>query len=205
MLFERLHFGVKLVLVAFIGLVLGMMAAIMVAGVAQATTTAPVPAAPVSVSTLTPQMVSGLIGALVPLLVSLLARYNASEKVKVFINLALTAVTGALAALVVIDPATGQATFGWVPFLTSWLFAFVTSTIAYLGALKHLDVNALLLSLGGIFGQKNPAGSGVAGVTMIIAGEEVQVQDSDATIADQYPAIERDPADLDDPVEGVDQ
>lgn len=153
MLFERLHFGVKLVVVAAIGLVLGMMASILFASVAYGQSTTTAPAAPVSVSTLTPQMVSGLIGALVPLLVSLLSKYNASAKVKVFINLALTAVTGALAALVVIDPATGQATFGWVPFLTSWLFAFVTSTIAYLGALQHLDVNQLLLAIGGIFGQ----------------------------------------------------
>lgn len=205
MVFERLHIGVRLALVVCVGLVLGMMAAIMLAGIAQAATTGPPPAAPVSVSTLTPQTVAGLIGALVPLLVSLLARYNASAKTKVFINLALTALTGAISALVVHNPATGEEQFGWIPFLTAWLFAFVTSTIAYLGALQHLDMNQLLLAIGGIFGQKNPAGSGVAGVTTIIAGEEVQVQDPDATVADQYPAIERSPADLEDPVEGVDQ
>lgn len=204
MLFERLHFSVKLVLVAFIGLVLGMMTVILVAGKAYADTSS-APAAPVSVSTLTPQMVAGLIGALVPLLVSLLARADASAKVKVFVNIALTAVTGAIAALVVIDPATGQATFGWVPFLTAWLFAFVTSTISYLGALQHLDVNQLLLALGGFFGQKD-SGAGVAGATVATPdGSTAEVQDDEATVFEEHPLPFTPPDQLDPPVDEVDQ
>lgn len=204
MIFERLHFSVKLVLVAFLGLVLGMMAVILVAGKAYADD-ATAPAAPVSVSTLTPQMVAGLIGALVPLLVSLLARADASAKVKVFVNMALTAVTGAIAALVVIDPATGQATFGWVPFLTAWLFAFVTSTITYLGALQHLDVNQLLLALGGIFGAK-VTGAGVAGATVALPdGGTTDVQDDEATVFDDHPLPFIPPDQLDPPVDEVDE
>lgn len=205
MVFTRLHFSVRLVLVVAVCFILGAVASVMFAQIANASTAQPVPAAPVSVSTLTPQMVSGLIGSLVPLLVSLLARADASEKVKVFVNLALTAVTGALAALVVIDPATGQATFGWVPFLTSWLFAFVTSTIAYLGALKHLDVNALLLSLGGIFGAK-ATGAGVAGAAVETPdGQIVETQDDEATVLDEHPLPELPAADLDPPVDEVDE
>lgn len=109
---------------------------------------------PVTFTELSPQMVAGLISSLVPLLVSLLARSTASDKVKVVLNLALTAVVASVAALVVPVPGTDQAEFGWVPFLTAWLYAFITSTIAYLGALKHFDLNEIILQFGGIFGQK---------------------------------------------------
>lgn len=142
---SAVRMAVKMVLLAFLFLFIGTSAAY---------ADSASPASPVVVQQLTPQMVAGLIGLLVPVVVSLLARYNASELVKVFLNLALTAITGAVSALVVLDPATGQATFGWVPFLTAWLFAFVSSTIAYLGALKHFDVNNILLAWGGLFGQK---------------------------------------------------
>jgi hypothetical protein len=117
------------------------------------------PVAPVTVSQLTPQLVAGLIGALIPLLVSLLARTNASPQVKVWINLVLTAALGAVSALVVPIQG-GEAEFGWVPFLTAWLYAFITSTISYLGALKNFNLNNVLLEIGGIFGQKTPPPSG---------------------------------------------
>ncbi len=115
------------------------------------------PGAPVVLGELTPQLVAGLLGAIIPLLVSILARSNASATVKVWLNIVLTAALGALSALIVPIPGTSEAEFGWVPFLTAWLYAFVTSTITYLGALKHFDVNNLLLQFGGLFGQKVPS------------------------------------------------
>lgn len=127
----------------------------MVTSPAFADTVNTVPVSPVVVGQLTPQMVAGLLGALIPLLVSLLARSGASPQVKVWINLALTAALGAISALVVpVDG--GPAEFGWVPFLTAWLYAFISSTIAYLGALQHFEVNNILLAIGGFFGQKAP-------------------------------------------------
>lgn len=165
---------------------------------------AAVPAAPVTVSQLTPQMVAGIIGLLVPVLVSLLSRVTASATVKTILNLALTAITGALTALVVSNPATGQAEFGWVPFLTAWLYAFVSSTIAYLGALKNFDVNNILLAWKGFFGPK-VQGAGVAGGVIQVGEHEVQTQDLEATEAEEFPPVDNDDEDLDDPVEGVDQ
>lgn len=127
----------------------------MVTSPAFADTVNTTPVSPVTISQLTPQQVAGLIGAVIPLLVSLLARSGASSQVKVWINLALTAAVGAVSALVVpVDG--GGAEFGWVPFLLAWLYAFISSTIAYIGALQHFQVNDLILSIGGIFGQKAP-------------------------------------------------
>lgn len=127
----------------------------MVTSPAFADTVNTVPVSPVTISQLTPQQVAGLIGALIPLLVSLLARSGASSQVKVWLNLVLTAAVGAVSALVVpVDG--GGAEFGWVPFLLAWLYAFISSTIAYLGALQHFEVNNLLLAVGGFFGQKAP-------------------------------------------------
>lgn len=195
-----LHPLAKFLLIASVMFCLGLMLTVGFASSAFAAETSP--AAPVTVNELTPQMVSAIIGALVPLLVSLLVRVNANDKVKVILNLALTAITGAIAALVVIDPATGQATFGWVPFLTAWLFAFVSSVVSYLGALKHLDVNQLLLAIGGIFGSKQIEGAGVAGAQ--VGGQPAQ--DPDATDLDLDPTPEVvDPAELDDPVDGIDE
>lgn len=162
------------------------------------------PAAPVTVYELTPQMVAGLIGVLVPILVSLLSRVNASALVKTILNLALTAVTGAVAALVVTNPATGEVEFGWVPFLTAWVVAFVTSTASYLGGLKNLDLNNVLLAFGGLFGTK-VQGAGVAGGVIQVGEHEVQTQDLEATEAEEFPPVDNDDEDLDDPVEGVDQ
>lgn len=153
---------------------------LMIASPAFASQVSSTPAgSPVTFTELSPQMVAGLISALVPLLVSLLARSAASDKVKVFINLALTAVVASVAALVVPVPGTDHAEFGWVPFLTAWLYAFITSTIAYLGALKHFDVNALLLSLGGIFGQKpeDPPGDHEDGTPFEYEADEVNGPD----------------------------
>ena len=142
----------RLLAMFLLGLVT-LFASFFIVGVNSAHAEGTAPASPVVLTQLTPQMVAGLIGVIVPLLVSLLSRVNASATVKVWVNIVLTAVTGAVSALVVSDPATGQVSFGWVPFLTAWLFAFISSSVAYLGAVQHLPVNDLLLAIGGIFGQ----------------------------------------------------
>jgi hypothetical protein len=153
------------------------------AAFAFAATTDPLaPSAPSNITQLTPQYVAGLVGSLIPIIVSLLARSNANTGVKVTLNLVLTAAAGAISALVVVDPSTGVATFGVVPFLTAWLFAFIASTVSYLGILKNLNLNTLLLSLGGVFGDKLPPEVEVAP-----QAPEPSTEDVKQFIADEYP------------------
>ena len=113
----------------------------------------PTPVSPVVISQLTPQMVAGLLGALIPVLVSLLARSGANATVKTWLNLVLTAALAAVSTLVV-PTQSGEAEFGWVPFLMAWLYAFISSTVSYLGGLKNFRLNDVLLAIGGLFGQK---------------------------------------------------
>jgi len=167
------------------------------------------PASPVVLTQLTPQMVAGLVGVVIPLLVSLLARANASAVVKVWVNIVLTAAAGAASALVVSDPASGQVSFGWVPFLTAWLFAFISSSVTYVGAVQHLPINDLLLSIGGIFGQKSIPGitdeAAALGSVVNADGVTTPAQDDGAAVADDYPLPDLPADQLEPPVNGVDQ
>jgi hypothetical protein len=167
------------------------------------------PASPVLLTQLTPQMVAGLVGVIIPLLVSLLARANANAVLKVWLNIVLTGAAGAASALVVSDPASGQVSFGWVPFLTAWLFAFISSSVTYLGAVQHLPINDLLLSIGGIFGQKSIPGltdDAAALATVTDAdGVTTPAQDDGAITGEDFPLPDVPADQLDPAVDGTDQ
>ncbi len=82
---------------------------------------------------LSAQSVAGLIGVLIPIFVSLLAKLNAPDGVKVVLNLGLTAVAGVIGTLVASD-----GNFDVNAFATAWLTAFVASITAYYGGYKPL-------------------------------------------------------------------
>jgi hypothetical protein len=96
---------------------------------------------------LTPTTVAALIGALVPILVSLLAKSGAPDGVRVALNLAITAL--ASAALTIVGPGD---TFALNAFVGSWLTAFVTSISAYYGAYKPTGVAEAVNTATGSFG-----------------------------------------------------
>lgn len=92
----------------------------------------------VSGTSLNAASVAALIGLLIPVGVSLLSKLNAPDWVKIVLNLALTAIGGALATLV-----TSDGNYNVNGFIAAWLTAFVTSIASYYGVYKHGAAQAI--------------------------------------------------------------
>lgn len=76
-----------------------------------------------------------LTGVIVPLLVGLLTKLNASSAVKAVLNLGLTA-AGTLLAVA------NETDFEWKVFVTSWAIAWTVSVATYYGFYKPSGVSA---------------------------------------------------------------
>lgn len=75
-----------------------------------------------------------LAGVIVPLLVGLLTKLNASSALKSILNLGLTA-AGSLLAVA------NEATFQWKLFVTNWAIAWVVAVATYYGFYKPSGVS----------------------------------------------------------------
>ena len=103
---------------------------------------------PVNYSDLSPANVAMLLGLLIPILVSLLAKENVSNGVKIVLNLVLTAAASVVGTLVAPD----GSHFTWTTFVISWIAAFLTSTLAYLGVYKPAGISGGITSATPNFG-----------------------------------------------------
>jgi hypothetical protein len=79
-------------------------------------------------------LLAALAGVIIPLLVGIVTKANASSGIKAIVNAALTALGGLVATVLPGDD------FQWHPFLAAWLTAWLTSVGTYYGLLKPTGV-----------------------------------------------------------------
>lgn len=75
-----------------------------------------------------------LTGVIIPLLVGLLTKLNASSTIKSILNFGLSALAGGLATV------TSDAGFEWKPFLVNFAFTWVISIATYYGLWRPTGV-----------------------------------------------------------------
>lgn len=76
------------------------------------------------------QTISILVGFVIPLLVGLLSRLNASRTIKSFLNFGLSALVAALSGIIPDEP------FYWSGFIVTFALTWATSVASYYGLLK---------------------------------------------------------------------
>lgn len=80
------------------------------------------------------QTISILVGFVIPLLVGLLSRLNASRHLKAVLNFALSALAAALSGIIPDQP------FYWSGFVVTFALTWATSVASYYGLLKPSGV-----------------------------------------------------------------
>ena len=98
--------------------------------------------------TLSPNTVAIITGALIPLLVALVTKWNASPALKGFVNLVLTGIAALIIQATVPE---GQAVITQAT-LGTWFVTFATSVAAYFGGYRSVDINQKVAPNKGIGG-----------------------------------------------------
>lgn len=75
------------------------------------------------------QTIAMLSGVVIPIVVGILAKFDASSGVKAVLNFGLTALMSVLAEII-------PGAFDWQPFLIAWLSAWAVSVATYYGLWK---------------------------------------------------------------------
>lgn len=133
---------------------------------------------PVVLQDLSPASVAAILGLALPALVALLTKYDVVAKVRIWVNMALSALAGAASLIVASD-----GSYGWTAWLLSSLAAFLTSIIAYVGVYKPTGAAASVAAKTENFGVGTPQSKPV--VTEV-DGNEVASPER-ATIEDLTP------------------
>lgn len=96
--------------------------------------------------TLSPNTVAIITGAVIPLLVALVTKWNASPLLKGFVNLVLTGIASLIIQATVPE---GQAVITQ-DLLVTWFITFATSVATYFGVYRSAEVNQKLAPTVGI-------------------------------------------------------
>ena len=122
---------------------------------------------PTVVTISTASQIAALIGLLIPLAVSLLAKYNAPNSVRAVLNLVLSAAASVLGLLV--SPA---GDLDWKAFLGAWLAAVVASVSSYYAAWKPFNTADALGAATADFG------FGGSKTDDVMEGDDLSVEDA---------------------------